>query len=123
MRRIAFKKTKIHHIRDWSNNMDFLAGMDNDTGRIIGPQEQTTRQIVDDLKAKHPEPDPIRDGLCQSMISLAANIDAQNRTGKEISRNMGQYIDALWKLRDMYPTETVADDDVEAVWSGATYED
>ena len=70
--------------------MDFLAGMDNDTGRIIGPQEQTTRQIVDDLKAKHPEPDPIRDGLCQSMISLAANIDAQNRTGKEISRNMGQ---------------------------------
>ena len=36
---------------------------------------------------------------------------------------MGQYIDALWKIRDMYPTETVADDDVEAVWSGATYED
>lgn len=103
--------------------MALLDGMDDDTGRIIGPQEQTTRQIVDDLKAKHPEPDPIRDGLCQSMLSLATNIDAQNRTGKEISRNMGQYIDALWKIRDMYPIETVADDDVEAVWSGATYED
>ena len=89
-----------------------LEGFDEDTGRDIGPQEQATRRIVKDLEESHPEYDPIRDGLCQ------ANIDSQNRSGREISRNMAQYIDALWKIRDMYPAEVVADDDVEAAWSG-----
>lgn len=95
-----------------------LDGFDEDTGRNIGPQEQATRRIVKDLEDSHPEYDPIRDGLCQAMLSLAANIDSQNRLGREISRNMAQYIDALWKIRDMYPAEVVADDDVEAAWSG-----
>ena len=102
-----------------------LEGFDEDTGRNIGPQEQATRRIVKDLEESHPEYDPIRDGLCQAMLSLAANIDSQNRSGREISRNMAQYIDALWKIRDMYPAEeaalpaeVVADDDVEAAWSG-----
>lgn len=98
--------------------MPLLDGFNDDTGRTIGPQERATRRIVADLEKTHPDYDPIRDGLCQSMLSLAASIDAQNRSGREISRNMGQYIDALWKIRDMYPTEAVADDDVEAVWSG-----
>ena len=98
--------------------MPLLEGFDDDTGRTIGPLENTTSRILKGLGEQHPEEDLIRDGLCESMLALAANINSQNRAGREISRNMAQYIDALWKLRDMYPTEVMADDDVEAVWSG-----
>lgn len=96
---------------------------DDDSCRTIGPQEKATRRIIDDLRERHPDDDPIRDGLCQAMLSLAMNIDQQNRTGREISRNMAQYIDALWKIRDMYPVEQTADQDVEDVWSGTVDED
>lgn len=98
--------------------MPLFDGFDDDTGRDIGPLETTTKRIVAALEESHPEPDPIRDGLCQAMLSLARNIDVQNGKGREISRNMGQYIDALWKIRDMYPVEVKADEDVEAVWAG-----
>lgn len=98
--------------------MPLFDGFDDNTGRIIGPQEQVTRRVIEELEKSHPDYDPIRDGLCQSMLSLAMSIDAQNRAGREISRNMGQYIDALWKIRDMYPTEVTADDDIEAAWTG-----
>lgn len=103
--------------------MPLLEGFDDDTGRTIGSQERATQRIIADLNKTHPDYDPILDGLCESMLSLAQNIDTQKRKGREISRNMAQYIDALWKIRDMYPTETVADDDVEAVWNGDADED
>lgn len=103
--------------------MQMLEGFDDDTGRNIGRLEQVTRRIVGQLEADHPEPDPIREGLCQAMLSLAVNIDVQNGKGREISRNMGQYLDALWKIRELYPPEIKADDDVEAAWSGGETED
>ncbi|KAB7789453.1 hypothetical protein [Bifidobacterium cebidarum] len=98
--------------------MMMLEGFDEDTGRDIGRQEKAARRIVDYLGASHPEYDPVLDGLCQSLLSLGENIDRQNSRGREISRNMAQYIDALWKIRDMFPTEQMADEDVEAAWSG-----
>lgn len=89
----------------------------------IGAQEQATHELIAKLKEEHPEPNPIFDALSAAMISLAKNIDSQNDKGREISRNMGQYLDALWKIRDLYPVKVEADKDVEAVWNGEGFAD
>lgn len=89
----------------------------------IGAQEQATHELIAHLKEEHPEPNPIFDALASAMLSLAKNIDVQNDKGREISRNMGQYLDALWKIRDLYPVKVEADKDVEAVWNGESFAD
>lgn len=92
---------------------------DNDVARIIGQQEKVTRNIIDRLGQDYDTEDPILQGMCMSLLSLAQNIDAQNRAGKEISRNMSQYIDALWKIREMYSMDDEeVDEDVEKAWNG-----
>lgn len=74
---------------------------------------------MDAIVAGHPEPDPIRDALCVSLLSLARSIDAQVEKGREISRNMNVYLTALDQLRDLYPDDTdKPDDDVLAAWTG-----
>lgn len=89
----------------------------------IGAQEQATHELIAHLKEEHPEQNPIFDALSAAMLSLAKNIDSQNSKGREISRNMGQYLDALWKIRDLYPVKVEADKDVEAVWNGEGFAD
>lgn len=91
---------------------------DDDTGRPIGAMERTARTIIDDYREKHPDDNPIQAGLLQALLSLAQNIDRQNNKGREISRNMAQWLATLDKLSDLYPEVQQADDDVEAVWNG-----
>ena len=91
---------------------------DDDTGRPIGAMERTARTIIDDYREKHPDDNPIQAGLLQALLSLAQNIDRQNDKGREISRNMAQWLATLEKLADLYPEEPKADEDVEAVWNG-----
>lgn len=91
---------------------------DDDTGRPIGAMEQTARGIIRDYREKHPDDNPIQAGLLQALLSLAQNIDRQNDKGREISRNMAQWLATLEKLADLYPEVQQADDDVEAVWNG-----
>lgn len=93
---------------------------DDTTGRQIGPMEHTARDIIDDYRTQHPDGGAIQAGLLQALLSLAQNIDKQNEKGREISRNMAQWLATLEKLGQLYPTETKADDDVEAVWNGLT---
>lgn len=87
-----------------------LDGMDYDTGRAIGPQEHVTISLVESYEKAHPL-DVILHALCQSMMSLARNIDIQNEKGKEISRNMTVYLDGLQKIDERYPK--TQDDDGE----------
>lgn len=91
---------------------------DMDTGRDIGAMEHTARGIIDDYCEKHPDENPIQAGLLQALLSLAQNIDRQNEKGREISRNMAQWLATLDKLAELYPEEPKADEDVEAVWNG-----
>ena len=91
---------------------------DDTTGRQIGPMEHTARGIIGDYRTKHPDENPIQAGLLQALLSLAQNIDRQNEKGREISRNMAQWLATLEKLADLYPEEPKADEDVEAVWNG-----
>ena len=91
---------------------------DEDTGRAIGPMEQTARGIIADFRANHADDNPIQAGLLQALLSLAQNIDRQNSKGREISRNMAQWLATLEKLAELYPEEPKADEDVEAVWNG-----
>lgn len=91
---------------------------DEDTGRPVGAMERTARDIIDDYRVKHPDDNPIQAGLLQALLSLAQNIDRQNEKGREISRNMAQWLATLDKLADLYPVEAPADADVEAVWNG-----
>ena len=91
---------------------------DMDTGRDIGAMEHTARTIIDDYREKHQDENPIQAGLLQALLSLAQNIDRQNEKGREISRNMAQWLATLDKLAELYPEEPKADEDVEAVWNG-----
>ncbi len=91
---------------------------DMDTGRDIGAMEHTARGIIDDYREKHQDENPIQAGLLQALLSLAQNIDRQNEKGREISRNMAQWLATLDKLAELYPEEPKADEDVEAVWNG-----
>lgn len=93
---------------------------DMDTGREVGAMERTARGIIDDYREKHPDENPIQAGLLQALLSLAQNIDRQNEKGREISRNMAQWLATLDKLAELYPEEPKADEDVEAVWNGLT---
>ena len=104
-------------------NNDDNALFDDAPYKNIGEQERATHMLIAHLKEEHQEPNPIFDALSAAMISLAKNIDSQNSKGREISRNMGQYLDALWKIRDLYPVKVEADKDVEAVWNGEGFAD
>lgn len=95
-----------------------LTLFEDDAVTITAGMEKTTRDVLSRIAEAHPDPDPIRDALAQCLLSLAQNIDSQCAKGREISRNMGQYLDALERLDALYPHEDAADQDVEAVWSG-----
>lgn len=90
---------------------------------IAGPQEKQTRETIKAITASHPEPDPIRDAICVSLVSLARSIDRQNEKGREISRNMNVYLAALDRLQGLYPEDTGRpDDDIIAAWAGTGVE-
>lgn len=97
---------------------DTLDGLGYDTGREIGPMEATALKIIAAYREQWAEPDAIQDGLLQALRTLAQNIDRQNEKGREISRNMAQWLATLEKLAELYPEEPKADEDVEAVWNG-----
>ncbi|RYQ66071.1 hypothetical protein PG2072B_1509 [Bifidobacterium pseudolongum subsp. globosum] len=97
-------------------------GLDYDAGREIGPMEATAQRIVADYETEWPDYDPIQAGLLQALRTLAQNIDVQNRKGREISRNMAQWLDTLARLSELHPADVAIDDDVASVWSGTGIE-
>ncbi|ATU19810.1 hypothetical protein [Bifidobacterium choerinum] len=97
---------------------DTLDGLGYDTGREIGPMEATALKIIAAYREQWAEPDAIQDGLLQALRTLAQNIDRQNERGREISRNMAQWLATLERLAALHPSEAAIDDDVAAVWSG-----
>lgn len=81
--------------------MACFAGMDDDTGRDIGPLETTVKRFVDDYGQAHGPVDSYRLIVMEGMTSLARNIDSQTRKGREISRNMSALLDCVRELRQM----------------------
>lgn len=90
--------------------MPVFEGMDEDTGRDLGPMERTVRRFVAGYCG---EVDPYRQVVMAGMESLARNIDSQTKRGREISRNMSALLDCVRELRQM-DAETMTPDDDEA---------
>ena len=76
--------------------MPMFEGMNEDTGRDIGPMERTINGFVQGYQG---EVDPYRQVIMAGMKSLARNIDSQTKRGREISRNMGALLDCVRELR------------------------
>ncbi|MBW3083799.1 hypothetical protein [Bifidobacterium phasiani] len=90
--------------------MPMFDGMDEDTGRDIGPMEQTVREFTHGYGRGD---DPYRQVIMAGMESLARNIDSQTKRGREISRNMSALLDCVKELRQM-DAESMAPEDDEA---------
>lgn len=88
--------------------MPMFEGMDEDTGRDIGPMEQTVRGFTRGYKG---ELDPYRQVIMAGMESLARNIDSQTKRGCEISRNMSALLDCVKELRQMDAESMTPEDD------------
>lgn len=93
--------------------MPMFEGMDEDTGRDIGPMEKTVRGFTRGYKG---ELDPYRQVIMAGMESLARNIDSQTKRGREISRNMSALLDCVKELRQM-DAESMTPEDDEATRS------
>ena len=79
--------------------MPLLAGLE-DAGRVIGRQEKAISRFVADYRAQHPDMTMDRALILDSLLSLGENIDAQNRKGREISRNMATMLDYVTRLHE-----------------------
>lgn len=90
--------------------MPMFDGMDEDTGRDIGPMERTINGFINGYQG---DVDPYRQVIMAGMKSLARNIDSQTKRGREISRNMGALLDCVRDLRQM-DAETMTPDDDKA---------
>nr|DAH75585.1 MAG TPA: hypothetical protein [Caudoviricetes sp.] len=79
--------------------MPMFDGMDEDTGRDIGPMEATVRGFTSSFDRE--SVDRYRRVIMAGMESLARNIDSQTSRGREISRNMTALLDCVRELRQM----------------------
>lgn len=89
--------------------MPMLDGLE-DAGRIVGRQERATQKLITDFMEGR-EPNAIADFICESMVSLAQNIDVQNAKGREISRNMTSLLGYVQQLQSIYEDSTGDGDD------------
>lgn len=80
--------------------MNMLNGLE-DAGRIVGRQEKATQQFIKDFMTGR-EKNSVADFICESMVSLAQNIDVQNSKGREISRNMTSLLGYVQQLQSLY---------------------
>ena len=88
--------------------MPMFEGMNEDTGRDIGPMERTIDGFVQGYQG---EVDPYRQVIMAGMKSLARNIDSQTKRGREISRNMGALLNCVRELRQMDQATMGPEDD------------
>ena len=88
--------------------MPMFEGMDENTGRDIGPMERTINGFVQGYQG---EVDPYRQVIMAGMESLARNIDSLTKRGREISRNMSALLDCVKELRQMDAESMTPEDD------------
>lgn len=79
--------------------MPVLEGLE-DAGREIGYQEKAITEFVKAFLKSHKNIDGYASLLLSSLISIAQNIDMQNKRGREISRNMASMLDLIRQLHD-----------------------
>lgn len=85
--------------------MPILEGLE-DAGREIGRQEKAIGRFVAKYREEHPEMSYDRELVLDSLPSLGENIDAQNRKGREISRNMATLLDFVRTLHEWDDSDT-----------------
>lgn len=79
--------------------MPTLEGLE-DAGREVGYQERAINSFVKAFRVSHANIDGYASLLLSSLVSIAQNIDVQNKRGREISRNMASMLDLIRQLHD-----------------------
>lgn len=79
--------------------MPVLEGLE-DAGREIGYQEKAIKDFVEAFLKSHKNIDGYASLLLSSLVSIAQNIDMQNKRGREISRNVASMLDLIRQLHD-----------------------
>lgn len=79
--------------------MPVLEGLE-DAGREIGYQEKAITDFVEAFLKSHENIDGYASLLLSLLVSIAQNIDMQNKRGREISRNVASMLDLIRQLHD-----------------------
>ncbi len=90
-------------------------------GQKRGRLEQSTVELIQDLQERcGGELEPFTKNLCVQLLTISKAADLQIRIGRVSTTGnlMKTFLDTFESLQERFPTETKADDDVEAVWGG-----